>query len=253
MNTISYPSLYTRDSTGSGSLQISASSRTTLNASANAAISLVTADGDKVTLSGSSALLATHTTYDYLGRIEGQALAAHAESLQISSTSEFAVTVEGELDQEELADINKLLDAIKATAAGVFSGKSDGLLKSFADLGELDSIASFDAALNYSRTASAERAISIASASEAPADDAAETAPTNRLSEPRNTRPFLNKLAQLARRLEDDKVLDKLPKRFTHLFKKLAHNLALDEHEQNLTDRIAAEHAKRRSGLERSE
>lgn len=250
MNTISYPPLYTRDSAGFGGLQISASSRTTLNARANAAISLITADGDKVTLSASSALLATHTTYDYLGRIEGQSLAAHAEKLQISSSSEFAVTVEGELDPEELADINKLLDAIETTAAAVFSGKPDGLLKSFADVGELDSIASFQAALNYSRNTSAERATSIASASEAPADDATETAPAKRLREPRSLRPFLNKLAQVARRLEDENGLDKLPKRFTQLFKKLAHNLPLDEHEQSLTDRIAAQHSKRRPGFE---
>lgn len=198
----------------------------------------------------SSALLATHTTYDYLGRIEGQALAAHAEKLQISSTSEFAVTVEGELDQEELADINKLLDAIETTVAGVFSGKSDKLLKSIAELGDLDSIASFDAALSYSREASAERATRSVGASEAPDDDATETAPTNRLSKPRSTRPFLNKLVQVARHLEDEKSLDKLPKRFMQLFKKLAHNLALDEHEQRLTDRLAAEDSKRRSGLE---
>jgi len=251
MNTISsYPPLYTAASGAFGSPQISESSRARLNARTHAEISLITADGDKVTLSASSALLATHTTYDYLGRIEGQALAAHAEKLQISSTSKFAVTVEGELDQEELADINKLLDAIETTVAGVFAGKPDKLLKSLAELGDLDSIASFEAALSYSREASAERATRIASASEAADDDATETAPTNRLSGPRGTRPFLNKLAQLARHLEEEKSLDKLPKRLTQLFKKLAHNLALDEHEQRLTDRLASERSKRRSGLE---
>jgi hypothetical protein len=250
MNTISCPPLYPPNSSASGSLQISQSSRTTLNTRANAEISLVTADGDKVTLSASSALQTTHIIYDYLGRMEGQAPAAHAEKLQLSSTSEFAVTVEGELDQGELADINELLDAIETTAAGVFSGKPGGLLKSFAGLRELDSIASFDAALSYSREASAERATSITSASEAPAGDATDTAPANNSSEPRNTRPFLKKLAQLARRLEDEKGLDKLPRRFTQLFEKLAHNLTLDEHEQSLTDRVAAEHSKHRSGLE---
>jgi hypothetical protein len=118
MNTISCPPLYTPNSSASGGLQISQSSRTTLNTRANAEISLVTADGDKVTLSASSALQTTHIIYDYLGRMEGQALAAHAEKLQLSSTSKFAVTVEGELDQGELADINKLLDAIEPPLPG---------------------------------------------------------------------------------------------------------------------------------------
>ena len=251
MNTISsYPPLYTAVSGAFGSPQISEASRTRLNARTNADISLITADGDKVTISASSTLLATHTTYDFLGRIEGQALAAHAEKLQISSTSEFAITVEGELDQEELADINKLLDAIKTTVAGVFSGKSDKLQQSLAGFGDLDSIASFEATLSYSRVASAERATRIASSGDAANDDATDTAPTNSLSGPRSARPFLNKLAQFARHMEDENSLDKLPKRFMQLFKKLAHNLALDEHEQRLTDRLAAEHSKRRSGLE---
>jgi hypothetical protein len=251
MNTISsYPPLYAAGSGALGGPQFSESSRNSLNTRADAEISLITADGDKVTLSATSALLATHTTYDYLGRIEGQALAAHAEKLQISSTSELAVTVEGELDQQELADINKLLDVIETTVAGVFSGKSDKLLKSLVDLGDLDSISSFEAALSYSREASVEQATHIASAVEALDDDATGTAPTNKLSEPRSTRPFLNKLAQVARHLEDEKSLDKLPKRFMQLFKKLAHNLPLDEHEQRLTDRLAAEHSKLRSGLE---
>ena len=251
MNTIStYPPLYTAGSGAFDSPQISEASQTRLNAHTNADISLITADGDKVTLSASSALLATHTTYDFLGRIDGQALAAHAEKLQISSTSEFAVTVEGELDQEELADINKLLDAIKTTVAGVFSGKSDKLQQSLAGFGDLHSIASFEATLSYSREASAEQGTRVANASEAPDDDATGTTPTNSLSEPRNMRSFLNKLAQFARHLEDEKSLDKLPKRFMQLFKKLANNLALDEHEQRLTDRLAEEHSKRRSGLD---
>jgi len=251
MNTISsYPPLYTAGSGAFGSPQISEASHTRLNARTNADISLITADGDKVTISASSALLATHTTYDFLGRIEGQALAAHAEKLQISSTSEFAITVEGELDQEELADINKLLDAIKTTVAGAFSGKSDKLQQSLAGFGDLDSIASFEATLSYSREASAERATRIASAGEAAGDDGTGTAPTNKLSEPRSTTSFLNTLAQFARHMEDEKSLDKLPKRFMQLFKKLAHNLALDENEQRLTDRLATEHSKRRSGLD---
>lgn len=245
MNTISYPPLYARESGPFGTVQVSQSSRTTFNASVKTEISLVTADGDRVTLSARSAWAGAHTTYDYLGRIEGQALAAHAETFQISSSSELAVKVEGELDQEELADLNKVLEAIEATAAAVFSGKPAGLLKSFADLGESDSWTSFDAALNYSRSASTEREARLAAGGETPAGDAVEAASTNGLSEPRSMKPFLKKLSQIARRLEDEKSLDKLPKRFARLFNKLAHNLSLDEHEQRLADRIHSEHLKR--------
>lgn len=244
MNTIGHSPLYTRAYSASGDAQISQSTRATLDARANAEISLVTADGDKVTLSASSALLATYSTYDYLGRLDGRTLAARGEKLQIAGTGAYTVTIEGELDQEELADINKLLDTIEAATSDVLSGNPEGLLKSFAELGKLDSIATFQAALNYSRSASAERTTNIASTSEAASDNATETAFTKSPTEPRSTRRFLNRLAQIARHLEDENHLDKTPKRFMQLLKKLANNLHLDEREQRLADRIAAEHSK---------
>jgi len=228
----------------SGDLWISESSRTRLDTRANAEISLVTADGDKITLSASSALQASHITYDYLGRIQGQALAARAEMLQISKTSKFAVMVQGELDEDELADIKELLAAIEKTAADVFAGQSGGPLTSFAAIGELDSIASFQAELSYSREASAVRAGSLASAGQAPVGDA--TASADGPAEPQSAESFLNKLVKAAGRLQDEAGIDKLPKRFTQLLNKLAKNLALDEHDQRLIERIQSESLKRR-------
>jgi hypothetical protein len=249
MNAICCPPLHSPDTGALGKFQILESSQTRLNARANADISVITADGDRVTLSGSSALRATHTTYDYLGRLQDQAVVAHGEKFQISSNSEFTVAVQGELDQEELADIKKLFDAIQTTAADVFSGQSDKFPVSFAEL-DLD-LASFEAALSYSREASVEQKSSITSASQAPTASATETNSTDKLSKSKSTDWFLEKLAQVARRLEDDeKNLAKLPRRFTQLFKKLAHNLTLDEHEQSLAERIAAEHSKRASDLD---
>lgn len=245
-NAICCSQLHRPDSSAAGNLQISEVSRTRLSARANAEISLVTAEGDKITLSASSALRATHITYDYLGRIQGQAVAAHAEKLQISTSSEFAVTLQGELDEAELADIGKLLDAIEAAAADVFSGQSGELPASFAAIGELDSIASFQAALSYSREASAVRAGRITSTGEEPAAGAAETAPSGKPAEPKSAESFIAKLGKAAGRLEDENNIDKLPRRFTRLFKKLAKNLALDEHERELAERIHSEALKRR-------
>jgi hypothetical protein len=250
MNAICCPPLHSPDTGALGRFQILESSLTRLNARANADISLITADGDKVTLSGSSALRVTHTAYDYLGRLQDQAVVAHGGKFQISTNSEFTVAVQGELDQEELADIKKLFDAIQTTAADVFSGQSDKFPVSFAEL-DLDSIASFEAALSYSREASVEQKSSITSAGQAPTASATETTSTDKLSKSKSTDWFLKKLAQVARRLEgDEKNLAKLPRRFTQLFKKLAHNLTLDEHEQSLAERIAAEHSKRASDLD---
>ena len=250
MNTICCPPLHSPDTGALGRFQILESSQTRLNTRANADISLITADGDRVTLSGSSALRATHTTYDYLGRLQGQAVVAHGEKFQISTNSEFTVAVQGELDQKELADIKKLFYAIQTTAADLFSGESDKFPAAFRELG-LDSIESFEAVLSYSREASVEQKSSITSAGQAPTASATERTSTDKPSKSKSTDWFLEKLAQVARRLEDDeKNFDKLPQRFIQLFKKLAHNLTLDEHEQGLADRIAADDSKRASDLD---
>jgi len=53
--------------------------RARVDMQASAGISLVTADGDKVTLNASSSLQASLQTYDYLGRTRGQAIATRGE------------------------------------------------------------------------------------------------------------------------------------------------------------------------------
>ena len=62
---------------------------------------MVTADGDKVTLNASSSLQASLQTYDYLGRTQGQTVAARGEKFQLATSSGYAVTVEGTLDQDD--------------------------------------------------------------------------------------------------------------------------------------------------------
>jgi uncharacterized lipoprotein YajG len=62
---------------------------------ASAGISMVTADGDKVTLNASSSLHASLQTYDYLGRTQGQTVAARGKEFQLATSCVYAVTVEG--------------------------------------------------------------------------------------------------------------------------------------------------------------
>lgn len=229
MNTIGHFPSYPCDAAALDNVRVSQSTRASLDTRANTEISLVTADGDRVTLSASSALQATYSTYDYLGRIGGQALAARNENLQVAGSDAFSLTVDGELDQEELADIHKLLNALETAAADAFSGNGVPLTDSLADFGSLGSIESFNAILSYSRTVSAEQTSSAATAGEASAQDAAEAEPVTGPRETRNIKPLLNRLAQAARRLEHENRLDKVPKRFMRLLKKFAHDPAFAE------------------------
>ena len=140
-----------RDSNALANFQSSRLGRGSLDLRASADISLVTADGDKITLSANSSIQANLETYNYRGRIEGQAIAARGEEFQLTTTSGFAVTVDGTLDDEEFADINKLLDMIASVSEDFFSGDTRDDLKHLAELASLDSIASFEATLSYSQ------------------------------------------------------------------------------------------------------
>jgi hypothetical protein len=214
----------------------------------SAGISLVTADGDKVTLSASSALQASLQTYDYLGRTQRQTVAAHGENFQLSSASGFAVTVDGTLDQQELADINKLLDAIASSSKKFLAGKIENGLDQLAKIDDLDSIASFEANFSYSRQASATSTTQVSTTDPAPSSSATDIASSTAASSPQGADSFINQLAQAVQRLNSENGDERIPKRFAQLFKKLADRQPLNTREQTLIDRIRSEHSKRSLG-----
>lgn len=224
--------------------QASRLSRASLEARANAGISLVTADGDKITLTANSSIHASLETYDYLGRIHGQTVAAHGEKLQLSTASGFAITVEGSLDEEELADINKLLDTIASISKDFLSGNSQAGLSHLAEIANLDSIASFEALLSYTRETSAFTASQVSSKDRARHDGG----PAPHSIGFQASDSFVNRLARAAEKLASDEGHERIPKRFRQLFNKLAHHLPLDDHEQKLAEKIQSVHSQRNPG-----
>jgi hypothetical protein len=225
--------------------QTSHLSRGSLDLRANAGISVVTADGDKITLSANYSVQASLETYDFLGRIQGQTVAAHGEKFQLATTSGFAVTVDGTLDQEELADINKLLDTIASISKDFFSGNTQDALKHLAEIDNLDSIASFDATLNYSRGTSAQATSQVSGTAPAASLDRSEAVPAAPAKRFHAADSFIDQLARAAEKLDSDEGHEKIPKRFVQLFKKIAHHLPLDTQDQRLAERIQSERSKR--------
>ncbi len=245
MNMISSSTAATPDPTLLANFQYSKLNRASIGGQSSAAISPVTADGDKVTLSASSSLQASLQTYDFLGRTQGRTLAAQGEEFQFSTSSEFAVSVEGSLDQEELNDIKKLLDTLSSVSKDLFAGRTQAGVQHLAKLDGIDSIASFAANFNYSRQISAATTsqLSATSATQEPQTPGAPTAvPSENLP---TSDSFTEQLTRAAKRLDSEEGFDKIPKRFAQLFKKLAHQLRLDDHDETLAKRIEAEHSKR--------
>src|SRR5262245_29369215 len=68
-------------------------------------LTIVTEDGDRVTLSSHATSEVAYADYRYLG----DQTAVRAQSLTVGATSELSVSVEGDLSRDELHDIRRLV------------------------------------------------------------------------------------------------------------------------------------------------
>jgi hypothetical protein len=224
-----------------------------LNASSRKStdISLVTAEGDKVTISAKSALQAGLVSYDYRGRLNGNEVSLQGRSLQISSENALAISVEGDLSKEELADIKKLVGKIEKLGSDLFSRPLDETLSRAVELGDdLDSIASFEANLSISQQLTVARQVTeeFAPAEAPPAPAPVPTQNSTPTPEPANAQPisvgnvksFINTLLKDSQdaRGEAEKIAEKLPKFLNKFFKQLAREFDFDLPKQRLADHI---------------
>ncbi len=158
------------------------------------------------------------------------------------------MTVDGTLDQQELADINKLLDAIASSSKKFLAGKIENGLHQLAKIDNLGSIASFEASFSYSRQASATSTTQVSRTDPAQSSGETDTAPSTAASSPQGTDSFIDQLARVVQKLHSENGDEQIPKRFAQLFRKLADHQPLNTREQTLIDRLQSEHSKRGHG-----
>ena len=118
----------------------------------SADITLVTAEGDKVTLSTDAVMQAAYTRYDTRGRLRGYGLERHAETFQLASANDISLQIEGDLNGAERADIEQALDTIEKFATDFFTGKGDEAPNQIFNLGNLNTLRSIDTTLEFSQS-----------------------------------------------------------------------------------------------------
>ena len=118
----------------------------------SADITLVTAEGDKVTLSTDAVLQAAYTGYDAHGHLRGHSIKRHTEILQLASTSDISLQIEGNLNDAECADIQQALGTIEQFATDFFDGKEEEAPSQIFNLGNLNTLRSIDATLELSQS-----------------------------------------------------------------------------------------------------
>ena len=118
----------------------------------SADITLVTTEGDKVTLSTEAVMQAAYTRYDAHGRLRGYGLERHAETFQMASANDISLQIEGDLNDAERADIQQALGTIEQFAADFFDGKGDEAPNQLFKLGNLNTLRNIDATLEFSQS-----------------------------------------------------------------------------------------------------
>jgi hypothetical protein len=156
----------------------------------SADLTVVTTEGDRVTLAADSALQASYTSYDARGRIRGQSFNIYAEALEATAADHIAVSVEGNLNEQELVDMQHLLSSIAGIATDFFAGAPDQELVQTLDLRDLSTLASFNATLELTHQVRTEQLISTAGSRRRPELPAVATLPTVQIT------PLLDALTQ---------------------------------------------------------
>ena len=118
----------------------------------SADITLVTAEGDKVTLSTDAVMQAAYTRYNVHGRLQGHGVKRHAETFQLASANDISLQIEGNLNDAERADIQQALGTIEQFAADFFDGKGEEAPNQIFNLDNLNTLRSIDATLELSQS-----------------------------------------------------------------------------------------------------
>ncbi|MGE5258145.1 MAG: hypothetical protein ACM3KE_15805 [Hyphomicrobiales bacterium] len=122
----------------------------------SADINIVTAEGDKVTLSSDRHSEVTLLTYEHLAYSNSGYEAEEGQLVDFSEERNVSVSVEGDLNDTEMADIQALLSDLGRMLKGFLTGKEEiGAEADTADLSRYGSLSAFEADFEYHATVQA--------------------------------------------------------------------------------------------------
>jgi hypothetical protein len=122
-------------------------------------LTIVTKEGDHVTISADSDFSLELTTYDSTGRMKGATSQLHSETLSLGSSQEFSISVEGDLNEQEITDIHTVLQSLDKIIDDFQAGRLEQVATRGEKLGTLESLSSIDATLQVEQSISVERAV----------------------------------------------------------------------------------------------
>jgi len=206
--------------------------------------SFTTAEGDRVSLSSDSESHFSFESYNFQGLAEGQAVDFRSQQLSTSARSDFSLLIEGDLNKQELADIQAFIQSSQSLLQDIVGGNVENATETGLSLSELDSLSS--ASLFFQKTTAVSLAFS--STELAVQGDAQGHASQRRGSnEGPGHRPTIGHLFDKIRRAQEqfqidpEKLAKRLPTLLTKLVEKLEKPLSNDESSESLFEHIRKE------------
>lgn len=120
-------------------------------------ITILTAEGDKVTLSSSLESRADLVTYSSLGRTMRGVSCVQGRQLSLEGSNNMVIQVEGDLSEEELRDIKKTVRLLDKVMKDVASGDMEQALSKAQKAANFDSILGVEAKMEFQQTLSVEQ------------------------------------------------------------------------------------------------
>jgi hypothetical protein len=121
--------------------------------------SVVTAEGDKVTLSVDGEEDFRYMSYGYKAGSDDQRLEIKGESADYSLSQTLGLTVEGDLNEQEVADLTKLFRKVKNIISNFFRGQDEQAIAKTAKLadqfGNFSTLAGLDLSMDVTRSVTA--------------------------------------------------------------------------------------------------
>ncbi|MDT7041022.1 hypothetical protein [Candidatus Nitronereus thalassa] len=117
-------------------------------------LSIVTAEGDRVTLSTNASFQGTGVKYNARGIAEGQAISLRSNVLEGQTTSQKQITIEGDLNEQEIEDIKKIVNQVNGLRQDVISGDLNAVLANGQKFSTTESIASVELNIQYAERVS---------------------------------------------------------------------------------------------------
>jgi hypothetical protein len=116
-------------------------------------LAILTAEGDTFTWSSSKSAELSFSTYNAQGDL-ADASAVSAASMELRRTSAFSITLDGELNKDELKDIRSAIRTMQKAANDIRKGHEEKAATRMAKLADLDQLAGIDADLGFTREVS---------------------------------------------------------------------------------------------------